>query len=207
MHKGGPDPAANFHLDAMIRRAHRANVSKQVIDKAIQTGSGDHASGATLEEVLYEGVGAGGALFVVDALTDNRKRTAPVIRHLFSKYGGSIGAGCSMFNFDMSGFMEVSVQEAFQMDGVMEVAIECGADDFVTSEEQLKVNIFCNPSDLESVSKALTKSGLEVHSESIVRKPKSYFETEDMDILAKLSDLEQALEEVDDVQAVYHNIQ
>jgi YebC/PmpR family DNA-binding regulatory protein len=199
---GGGDPNANFRLKVAIDRARAGNVPVDNIERGIKRGTGE-LDGAVFEEILYEGYGPNGVAVMVQALTDNRNRTAPEMRSLFTKTGGSIGElGCVAWNFDRKGVIEVT-GEGLDEEEIMLAAIEAGADD-VTSEED-GYEITCEPSVLSDVAEALKNSGYNVESIEIEMIPKNTVSIANKADAAKLLSLVERFEEHDDVQAVYAN--
>ena len=199
---GGGDPNANFRLKVAIDRARAGNVPVDNIERGIKRGTGE-LDGAVFEEILYEGYGPNGVAVMVQALTDNRNRTAPEMRSLFTKTGGSIGElGCVAWNFDRKGVIEVT-GEGLDEEEIMLAAIEAGADD-VTSEED-GYEITCEPSVLSDVAEALKNSGYNVESIEIEMIPKNTVSIANKADAAKLLSLVERFEEHDDAQAVYAN--
>ncbi|SFI89089.1 YebC/PmpR family DNA-binding transcriptional regulator [Albimonas pacifica] len=199
---GDPDPDKNPRLRLAVREAKSQSVPKDVITRAINKASGGDAE--TYEEIRYEGYAPGGVAVIVEALSDNRNRTASNVRSLFSKHGGNLGeTGSVQFMFDRKGqvIYAASVGDA---DTVMEAAIEAGAED-VESDEETHV-IWCAAEDLNEVSTALEDSLGEAETAKLVWKPNI---TNDLDQEAaeKVLRLINALEDDDDVQNVTANFE
>ncbi|MBR3104942.1 MAG: YebC/PmpR family DNA-binding transcriptional regulator, partial [Lachnospiraceae bacterium] len=157
--EGGPDPANNYRLATVIAKAKAANMPNDTIDRGIKKASGDLGS-VNYEHVIYEGYGPGGTAIIVEALTDNKNRTAANVRSAFTKGNGSIGTqGCVSFMFDTKGQIIIDREEC-DLDGdtMMEKALEAGAEDF--SEEEDSFEILTAPDDLETVQKALEAEGI-----------------------------------------------
>jgi len=197
---GAPDPDMNPRLRLAIAAAKAQSVPKDNIERAIKKAAGDED--ANYDEVRYEGYGPGGVAVLVEALTDNRNRTAGVIRAAFSKHGGALGeTGSVAFMFDRVGEIEYAA-DAADADAVMEAAIEAGADDAVSDEETHLVT--CSFESLAEVSAALTESLGEPQSVRIVWRPQTGTPV-DEDKAATLMKLIDVLEDDDDVQNVFAN--
>lgn len=198
---GQPDPAANPRLRAAIQAARAANMPKDTVDRAIKRGSG--AEGAdNYEEVRYEGYGPGGVAVIVEALTDNRNRTAGEVRAAFSKNGGALGETNSVsFMFDRVGEIVFPVT-AGSAEALFEGALEAGAEDVQSDEEGHSVT--CAQDDFAAVREALEKQFGEPKSAKLVWKPKTTtpVEGEKAETLFKMIEV---LEDSDDVQTVYAN--
>lgn len=199
---GGGDPNSNFRLKVAIDRARAGNVPVDNIDRAIKRGTGE-IDGAIFEEILYEGYGPGGIAVMVQAMTDNRNRTAPEMRSLFTKGGGSIGElGCVAWNFDRKGVMEVT-GEGLDEDELLMTAIEAGADDMTAEDAGFEIT--CDSSLLTSVAEALKNAGYNVNSMEIEMIPKNTVAVTDKNDAQKFLNMVERFEEHDDVQAVYAN--
>jgi YebC/PmpR family DNA-binding regulatory protein len=200
--EGGGDPEANFRLKAAIARAKEANLPADNIQRAIARGTGE-GGGASFEEVTYEGYGPGGVAILVQAVTDNKNRTAAEMRHLFSRHGGNLGeAGCVAWMFQPKGMLELE-REAVSMDedDLMLLALEAGAEDFRAEEDAFE--IVTEPGLLEQVREALIKQGLPVSGElAMVPTATVSVEGKPAEQVVELLEL---LEEHDDVQNVYAN--
>lgn len=199
--EGGGDPNNNFRLKVAIDRARDGNVPMDNIDRAIKRGTGE--LGGTVEDILYEGYGPNGVAVMVQAMTDNRNRTAPEMRSLFTKSGGAIGElGCVAWNFDRKGVIEVTGQ-GIDEDELLMAAIEAGAEDMNTEEDSFE--IICEPSQLTSVAEALKNAGYNVESIELEMIPKNTVAVTDKNEAQKLLNMVERFEEHDDVQAVYAN--
>ncbi|UOM36202.1 YebC/PmpR family DNA-binding transcriptional regulator [Acuticoccus sp. I52.16.1] len=197
---GTPDPEMNPRLRLAVQAAKAQSVPKDVIERAIKKAAGDED--ANYDEVRYEGYGPGGVAVLVEALTDNRNRTAGVIRSAFSKHGGALGeTGSVAFMFDRVGEI-VYGPEAGDADAMMEAAIEAGAEDVVSDEEGHVVT--CAFEDLAEVSGALTERLGDPQSVSIIWRPQNTTPV-DEDKGATLMKLIDVLEDDDDVQKVFAN--
>jgi YebC/PmpR family DNA-binding regulatory protein len=199
---GLPDPAMNARLRGAVQTARAQNMPKDNIERAIK--KSQEAGGANYEAVRYEGFGAGGVGVIVEALTDNRNRTASEVRSIFTKFGGNLGeTGAVSFNFDRLGAIEFEAGKATP-DEMLEAAIEAGADDVESSEEGHWV--YCHPDQLHQVAKALEARFGEPRAAQITWRPKT--ETPiDEETGQKLLRMIDALEESDDVQQVYANFE
>jgi YebC/PmpR family DNA-binding regulatory protein len=197
---GLPDPAMNPRLRTAILAARAQNMPKDNIERAIK--KSEEAGGANYEEVRYEGFGLGGVGVIVEALTDNRNRTASEVRSIFTKFGGNLGeTGAVSFNFDRLGAIEFESEKA-TADEMLEAAIEAGGDDVESSEEGHVV--YCNPDELHQVGKALEARFGESRVMQILWRPKTEVPI-DEEAGEKLLRMIDALEESDDVQQVYAN--
>jgi YebC/PmpR family DNA-binding regulatory protein len=199
---GDPDPDKNPRLRMAVKEAKSVSVPKDVIDRAIkksQAGEGDN-----YDEIRYEGYGPNGVAVIVEAMTDNRNRTASVVRSTFSKNGGNLGeTGSVSFMFERKGEVTYTVA-AGDADTVMEAAIEAGAEDCESSEEGH--TIYCADTDLNEVSTALEAELGESDSTKLIWKPNMTTEM-DLEAMQKLMNLVDALEDDDDVQRVTTNFE
>jgi YebC/PmpR family DNA-binding regulatory protein len=198
---GGGDPAANPRLRLAIDKAKAANMPadrvKYNIDKA--TGAQE---GVNYEEIRYEGYGIGGAAIIVDTMTDNRVRTVAEVRHAFSKHGGNMGTeGSVAFQFKHCG--QLIFAPGTSEDQVMEVALEAGAED-VISDDDGAIEVLTAPGDFEAVKNALEAAGLKAEVAGVTMRPENTIELGGDDA-AKMQKLLDVLEDLDDVQDVYHN--
>jgi YebC/PmpR family DNA-binding regulatory protein len=198
---GGGDPNGNPRLRTVVAAAKAANMPKDNIDKAIKKGTGE-LPGVSYEEVAYEGYGPGGVAVYVQTLTDNKNRTLPEIRHLFSKYGGNLGAeNCVGWMFEKKGYLVVP-KAGTSEDALMELVIEAGGDDVRDDGDNWEV---FTPSDrLEQVREALTKKNVTVATGEISMVPKNTVKVEGKKAQQVLSMMD-GLEEHDDVQNVWAN--
>ena len=201
---GSGDPNNNSRLATVIAKAKAANMPndniKRTIDKALGAGNTDN-----FEKVVYEGYGPSGVAVIVEALTDNRNRTAPEVRHLFDKYGGNMGAsGCVSWSFDRKGVIVIDNEEGeLDEEKVMEDALDCGAADFEADGGIFEITT--EPDDFNAVTAALEAKGYVFAQAAIEMVPQNYITLtgeEDIKNMTKLIDL---LEDNDDVQNVWHN--
>jgi YebC/PmpR family DNA-binding regulatory protein len=198
---GGGDPNNNFQLKVAIERARAGNVPIDNIERGIKRGTGE--LGGTVEEILYEGYGPNGVAVLVEALTDNRNRTAPEMRSLFSKSGGAIGeVGCVAWNFDRKGVITI-LGEGADEDELMMAAIDAGADDVSADEGDFEITT--EPAVMSQVGQALKNAGYNVDSMEIQMIPKNTIAITDKDAAQKMLNMVERFEDNDDVQAVYAN--
>jgi YebC/PmpR family DNA-binding regulatory protein len=196
---GGGDPNTNPRLRLAMDKAREANMTKDSVQNAIKRGSGQ-LDGVSYEEVRYEGYGAGGAAVMVDCLTDNRTRTVAEVRHAFTKNGGNVGSdGSVAYLFKHCG--QFLFAPGTSEDKVMEAAIDAGAEDVVTNEDG-SVEVVCAPPDFAAVSAGLAKAGLKPELAEITMKPTAEAPLAGDDA-ARMRQLLDALENLDDVQNVY----
>jgi YebC/PmpR family DNA-binding regulatory protein len=198
---GGGDPAANPRLRLAIEKAKAVNLPVDTVKRNIDKATGN-LEGVSYEEIRYEGYGIGGAAIIVDCMTDNRVRTVAEVRHAFSKYGGNMGTeGSVAFQFKHCG--QFVFAPGTNEDVVMNAALEAGADDVITGEDG-SVEVLCAPPDFEAVKAALEKAGLKPEIAEVTMRPENMAELagEDAERMQKLLD---ALEDLDDVQDVFHN--
>ena len=198
---GGPDIATNPRLRLAVDKAADANMPKENVTRAIQRGSGG-LEGVNYEEVRYEGYGIGGAAIIVDCMTDNRVRTVAEVRHAFNKHGGNMGTeGSVAFQFKHCG--QIVFAPGTSEDQVMDVALEAGAEDVITDEDGA-IEVLTAPADFEAVKNALEAAGLKPEVAEVTMRAENTIELqgEDAERMQKLLDV---LEDLDDVQDVYHN--
>lgn len=199
---GGPDPVGNMRLKLALTKAKANNIPKENIQRAIQKGAGA-LDGSNFEEITYEGYGTAGTALMINCLTDNRNRTAADVRHIFSKYGGNMGAtGCVSYMFHMKGIFMISPEAEADEDTVMMAALEAGAED-VKSEDG-GFEIVTDPDAFDAVEKALEDAGIEVESAELTMVPDTYTELNGEEA-EKFQNMLDALEDLDDVQDVYHS--
>ena len=198
---GGGDPSANPRLRLAIEKAKAANMPADTVKRNIDKATGN-LEGVTYEEIRYEGYGIGGAAIIVDTMTDNRVRTVAEVRHAFSKHGGNMGTeGSVAFQFKHCG--QLIFAPGTSEDKVMEVALEAGAEDVITDEEGA-IEVLTAPADFEAVKNALEAAGVTAEMAEVTMRAEN---TIDMvgDEAAKMQKLLDILEDLDDVQNVFHN--
>ena len=199
---GSGDPANNSRLATVIAKAKAANMPndniKRTIDKALGSGNTD-----SYENVVYEGYGPCGVAVIVEALTDNRNRTAPFVRHIFDKYGGNLGAtGCVSWSFDQKGVIVIE-REDLDEDTVMMDALDAGADDMTADDDCFEITT--SPDVFGEVLAKLEEKGYVFASAEVEMVPQNYVKLESEDDVKNMETLIDFLEENDDVQNVYHN--
>ena len=199
---GSADPAANSRLRDAIAKAKAANVPNDNIDRIIKKAAGE-GNNDNFENVTYEGYGPSGVAVIVEALTDNRNRTAADVRHAFDKFGGNLGtSGCVSFLFSEKGLIVIE-REGLDEDKVMEDALEAGASDFKADEDVFE--IYTEPGDFSGVREDLENKGYEFVSAEVEMIPSTYTTLTDEDAANNMQRLLDALEDNDDVQNVWHN--
>ena len=200
---GGDDPSSNPRLRAAIASARSGNMPKDNMERAIKKGAGG-GEGDDFEEIRYEGYGPGGIAIVIEALTDNRNRTASEVRAIFSKHGGSLAeTGAVSFLFDRVGEIRFASSEA-DSDTIFEAALEAGAEDVITNDESHE--IICTPTELHAISNALETSFGEPQSAKLVWRPQNTVQVDDNDV-PKLLNFFESLDDNDDVQTVSANFE
>jgi YebC/PmpR family DNA-binding regulatory protein len=200
--EGGPDPAGNLALQNAVEKARSYSMPKDNIERAIARGSGADSDAAAYETVVYEGYGAGGVAILVEALTDNRNRTASEVRAAFGKHDGNLGAsGAVAWQFERRGV--VLVDGSADEDELMLAAAEGGADDVERDGSSWQVT--AAPEALTAVREAIEAAGFTVDNAELTMVPKSTIEVDDENTAKKILRLIDTLEENDDVQDVYSN--
>ena len=199
--QGGGDLNANPRLRLAVDKAKAANMPADNIKRNIDKATGN-LEGVTYEEIRYEGYGIGGAAIIVDSMTDNRVRTVAEVRHAFNKHGGNMGTeGSVAFQFKHCG--QIIFAPGTDEDKVMEVALEAGAEDVITGDDG-SIEVLTAPNEFETVKNALEAAGLQAEVAEVTMRPENTIELtgEDAERMQKLLDV---LEDLDDVQDVYHN--
>jgi YebC/PmpR family DNA-binding regulatory protein len=201
--EGGPDPDNNLALANAIEKARESSMPKDTIERAIARGAGTDADAEAYEQVTYEGYGPNGVAVLVEALTDNRNRTAADVRHVFAKNDGNLGtSGAVAWLFERKGVLIVPA-DSVDEDELLLAAADAGAEDVLREESSFEVT--CAPEDLVSVRQALEQAGIQIESGEITMLPKTTVRIEDEAAARKLIRLMEALEENDDIQDVYAN--
>jgi YebC/PmpR family DNA-binding regulatory protein len=201
--EGGADPASNLALQNAIEKARSYSMPKDNIERAIAKGAGEGADGATFETVVYEGYGPEGVAVIVEALTDNRNRTASEVRHLFSKHGGNLGAtGAVVWQFERRGVVLVPV-DGVDEDELVLTAADAGAEDVERDGSSFVVS--AAPEELVRVREALESAGYPLESVGLSMVPKTTVAIADESTAKQVVRLVEGLEENDDVQDVYAN--
>ncbi len=198
---GGGDLAINPRLRLAVEKAKAANMPADTIKRNIDKATGN-LEGISYEEIRYEGYGIGGAAIIVDTMTDNRVRTVAEVRHAFSKFGGNMGTeGSVAFQFKHCGQMVFA--PGASEDKLMDVALEAGADDVLVDDDGA-IEVLTAPTDLESVRQALDNAGMKPELAEVTMRAENPLDLS-ADDMARMQKLLDVLEDLDDVQAVYHN--
>jgi YebC/PmpR family DNA-binding regulatory protein len=199
--QGGGDLTANPRLRLAVDKAKAANMPADTIKRNIDKATGN-LEGVTYEEIRYEGYGIGGAAVIVDTMTDNKVRTVAEVRHVFSKYGGNMGTeGSVAFQFKHCG--QLILAPGTSEDKVMEVALEAGAEDVITDEDGA-IEVLTAPADFEKVKDALEAAGLKPEIAEVTMRAENTIDLAGDDA-ARMQKLLDMLEDLDDVQDVFHN--
>ena len=199
--EGGPDPAGNSKLKAVIAKCKAANMPNDTINNAIKKAS---TSNENYEEIVYEGYGPNGVAVIVEASTDNKNRTAADVRHVFDRAGGNLGTtGCVSYMFNKKGVMVVDKAECKQSeDDLMMIALDAGAEDFEADEECYTITT--TPEDFSSVRETLEGQGIEFLEAEVQMVPTTYVALDEK-AQERMDKLLENLDELDDVMNVYHN--
>ena len=199
---GGPDPAANSKLKDVIAKAKANNVPNDNIDRIIKKAAGE-GNADNYEDVVYEGYGPSGIAVIVEALTDNRNRTAADVRHAFDKFGGNMGtSGCVSFMFSRQGVIIIE-KEDIDEDKLMEDALEAGASDFLSDGDVYEIRT--EPNDMGLVRDDLEAKGYKFLSAEVEYIPSTYTKLTDPDDIQNMGRMLEMFDESDDIQEVYHN--
>lgn len=201
---GSGDPNNNSRLAAVVAKAKAANMPndniKRTIEKALGSGNSE-----SYESVTYEGYGPAGVAVIVEAMTDNRNRTASEVRHYFDKYGGNMGAtGCVSWSFTRKGVIVIDNEDGdYEEDTVLSDALDAGADDLVTSESVFEV--YTSVDDFNAVAEALEKKKYKLLSAQLEMVPSNYIKLTNPDDVKNMEKMLELMEDYDDVQNVWHN--
>lgn len=199
---GGPDPAANSKLKDVIAKAKANNVPNDNIDRIIKKAAGE-GNADNYEDVVYEGYGPSGIAVIVEALTDNRNRTAADVRHAFDKFGGNMGtSGCVSFMFSRQGVIIIE-KEDIDEDKLMEDALEAGASDFLSDGDVYEIRT--EPNDMGLVRDDLEAKGYKFLSAEVEYIPSTYTKLTNPDDIQNMGRMLEMFDESDDIQEVYHN--
>lgn len=200
--QGGADPEYNAALKAAIDKAKAMNMPNDNIDRAVKKGAGA-GDGENYEYVVYEGYGPGGVAVIVEALTDNKNRTAGNVRYYFDKNGGNLGtSGCVGFMFDRKGQIFIE-REDLDEDEVMEAALEAGAEDFVPDEEGFEV--ITMPEDFMTVKDALEAKGYTFAAADVRMIPQTTSKLDTEEQVKQMNKMIDMMEDDDDIQEIFHN--
>ncbi len=202
--EGGPDPANNSKLRDVIAKAKANNMPNDTIDRGIKKAAGD-ANSVNYELLTYEGYGPSGVAIIVDALTDNKNRTAANVRSAFTKGNGNVGAqGSVSFMFDKKGQIIIAKEDCdTDPDELMMLALDAGAEDF--AEEEDSYEIITGPEDFSQVREALEQAGIAMLEADVTMIPQTWVELTAEEDIKRMNRLLDLLDADDDVQAVYHN--
>jgi YebC/PmpR family DNA-binding regulatory protein len=200
--EGGPDTETNFKLRLVVDKAKAANMPKDNIERAIRRGAGLE-KGAILEEITYEGYGPHGVALLIQVVTDNRNRAVADIRRWFNKLGGSLGeSGCVAWQFEPKGYFTLAPDD-LDPDEIFDVAVETGADDVAFGDDLIEV--FSEPGDFQLVRDGLEQQGIRLESAEITMVPKTTITLDEKKTFQNMN-LISTLEDLDDVQQVYSNL-
>jgi len=199
---GGGDPDGNAHLRTLLLKAREANMPVENVDRAIKKGTGE-LPGVVFEEITYEGYGPGGVGVIVKVTTDNKQRAAQDVRSAFARCGGNLASsGAVSFQFVHAGQILIAKERTTE-DELMELALEAGADDVITTEEGYEVR--CGVHAFDKVAQAIDKAGIKADSSEIAYIPNNTVPVTDVHVAQTLAKLHDALDESDDVQAIFSN--
>jgi YebC/PmpR family DNA-binding regulatory protein len=198
----GPDPDTNFKLRLIVEKARQANMPRENIERAIRRGAGLE-KGEALTELTFEGYGPHGVAMLVQVTTDNRNRAVAEVRSVFNRHGGSLGeSGCVAWLFESKGYITITVNDS-DPDELAMIAIETGADDVTVADDL--VEVFTTPEDFQAVRESLQEQGLALESAELAMIPKSLAQLGERETFQAMN-LVDKLEELDDVQQVYSNL-
>ncbi len=201
--QGGADPESNSKLKDVIAKAKAANMPNDNITRSIKKAAGD-TDGENYEEISYEGYGPGGVAVIVEAMTDNRNRTAGDVRHYFDKFGGNLGqTGCVSYMFNKKGLILIEKTDKTSEDDLMMEALDSGAEDFNVEEDYFEV--LTAPEEFSAVREALESKGYEFIEAGVEMVPSTMTKLTDPKQIEFMDKLIDNLEDLDDVQNVYHN--
>lgn len=203
--EGGKDPEYNASLKTAIEKAKADNMPNDNIDRAILKGAGAGAN-ENYETIVYEGYGPAGVAVIVEALTDNKNRTAGNVRYYFDKNGGNLGtSGCVSFMFDKKGQILIEASDSVGEEELMDLSLEAGAEDFITEEDGYE--IITTPEDFSNVRDVLQEKGYNFISADIKMIPQTTTVLTDEEQIKSMNKMIDMLEDDDDVQNIYHNLE
>ena len=202
--EGGPDPNNNSRLRDVIAKAKSNNMPNDTIERGIKKAAGD-ANSVNYEFASYEGYGPNGTAIIVDALTDNKNRTAANVRSAFTKGNGNVGTpGCVSYMFDKKGQIVIAKEECeMDPDELMMMALDAGAEDF--SEEEFSYEVLTDPEGFSEVRQKLEEAGIAMASAEVTMIPQTWVQVSEEEAVKNIQKILDLLEDDDDVQAVYHN--
>ena len=203
--EGGPDPNNNSKLRDVIAKAKSNNMPNDNIERSIKKAAGD-SNAANFTAITYEGYGPNGTAIIVEALTDNKNRTASNVRNAFTKGGGNVGTpGCVSFMFDTKGQIIIAKEDCkMDADELMMIAIDAGAEDFIDEEEEI-YEVLTAPDDCGAVREALEAAGITLQQAEVTMIPQTWVELTDETAIKQMNKILDLLDDDDDVQNVYHN--
>jgi len=198
---GVGDPNSNFRLRLVIDAARAANMPKDNIERAIQRAAGK--ANADMEEIVYEGFGPGGFSIIVEAITDNKQRTTPIVKSAFEKNGGSIGTpGSVSYQFQQAGQILLG-KNGKSFDDIFNLAVENGAEDVEDGGEV--VLVYTKPEELAAVRDSMLRTGVDIQKAELVRKPIHHLQIEDREVAKRALAFMEKIEDLEDIQQVYAN--
>ncbi len=200
---GGPDPSSNAKLRDVILKAKQNNMPNDNIERSIKKASGELGS-VNYESIVYEGYGIGGSAVIVECLTDNKNRTAGDVRHAFDKHGGSLGSnGCVSYLFQRKGVIVIPREEGLDSDSLIMTALDCGALDVIENDDDIE--IITQPNEVEQIKQTLEKANFNIVMAESQLLPDMYIDLDETKLVSfqKMLDV---LNDLDDVQEVYHNV-
>ena len=202
--EGGADPDNNSKLRDVIAKAKANNMPNDTIERGLKKAAGN-VNAVNYESVTYEGYGPNGTAIIVDALTDNKNRTAANVRNAFTKGGGNVGTqGCVSFMFDKKGQIIIDKEECdMEADELMMIALDAGAEDF--SDEEECYEVLTQPEEFSAVREALEAAGVKMTEAEVTMIPQNYVTLTDEEAIKKMNRIIDLLDEDDDVQEVFHN--
>ncbi len=200
---GGPDPSSNAKLRDVILKAKQNNMPNDNIERSIKKASGELGS-VNYDSIVYEGYGIGGSAVIVECLTDNKNRTAGDVRHAFDKHGGSLGSnGCVSYLFQRKGVIVIPREEGLDSDSLIMTALDCGALDVIENDDDIE--IITQPNEVEQIKQTLEKANFNIVMAESQLLPDMYIDLDETKLVSfqKMLDV---LNDLDDVQEVYHNV-
>ena len=200
---GGPDPSVNARLKDIIAKARANNMPSDNVQRCIKKAAGGEDT-SNYEEIIYEGYGPSGVAVIVEALTDNKNRTAADVRHAFDKFGGNMGAtGCVSWSFKELGIIVIEKEDSMDDDEMTMEALDMGAEDFEVMDECYEITT--SPEDFGAVRDAIEEKGYTILEAEVSKIPDNYTKLTDEKDITNMQRLIDILEENDDVQNIYHS--
>lgn len=202
---GGKDPETNFRLRVVLDKARNLGMPKDNIDRAIKRGTGEDKDGAEIVQIVYEGYGPNGVAMMIDVVTDNRNRSVAALRHALTRVGGSMAnPGAVAWQFDRRG--QIHVPSSVDFEELFMIAVEAGALDVVEGEDDDVHEVLTDPTDLHTVSGALEEAGIKPEEVELIMRPQNEVSLEEKDAVKVLKLIDE-IEELDDVQRVFSNLE